>query len=284
MLIFTVIWADVLSERMPYPVSTVNAAAELAGLSTVTLTLSPYWKNDGYGSNAILSIFTSDATVLELRCEIADVDEIGNPIKNKVVTASSSIELQQHGDGGDTIGDDDPSSAALTVLGDDEATAPGTDEDAVVDIIKMATSDDVHIPAGKGDGDSDSDSDGDGDGDGDRNRDGDEDGSGDGDGEEGEAAIHIEEDDADEIDLEMRILERGRALAWHQDSLIPTSLQRSAPAAGSFAGGKVESITALVISENGRAVAAGCDMGEVWFWEQTNDGKFFSFDTMTEYL
>jgi hypothetical protein len=250
---------------MPYPVSTVNAAAELAGLSTVTLTLSPYWKNDGYGSNAILSIFTSDATVLELRCEIADVDEIGNPIKNKVVTASSSIELQQHGDGGDTIGDDDPSSATLTVIGDDEATAPGT------------LSDDDHIPAAKGVGDGDSD----GDGDGDRDRDGDEDGSGDGDGEEGEAAIHIEEDDA--IDLEMRILERGRALAWHQDSLIPTSLQRLAPAAGSFAGGKVESITALVISENGRAVAAGCDMGEVWFWEQTNDGKFFSFDTMTEY-
>ena len=243
---------------MPYPVSTVNAAAELAGLSTVTLTLSPYWKNDGYGSNAKLSIFTSDATVLELRCEIAEVDEIGNPIlKNKVVPASSSIELQEHGDGGDTIGDDDPSSATLTVLGDDEATAPGT------------LSDDDHIPAAKGDGDGDSD----GDGDGDRDRDGDEDGSGDGDGEEGEAAIHIEEDDA--IDLEMRILERGRALAWHQDSLIPTSLQRSAPAAGSFAGGKVESITALVISENGRAVAAGCDMGEVWFWEQTNDGKFF---------
>ena len=24
-------------------------------------------------------------------------------------------------------------------------------------------------------------------------------------------------------------------------------------------------------------------LGEVWFWEQTNDGKFFSFDTMTEY-
>ena len=86
-----IVWTDVLSENCPYPVATVDAAAQLASLSTISFALTSHYRSGGESNapddaraastnaganaqvNAKLLIFASNATVLELHCHFPDL-------------------------------------------------------------------------------------------------------------------------------------------------------------------------------------------------------------------
>ena len=305
-----IVWNDVVSENCPFPVATVDAAAQLIGVSTIAFALTSHYRSDGGGgggggsdarddarddacddvraanvtgasacANATLLIFTSNAAVLELRCEFPDVlcddDSIAAAAETTRIAAADAKEATSAAAVAEADAEAEAAATEVTML----SAAEGT-EDAASSLNAVGEETarkDVDAAApGSGGLATPRESDVD---------DGDDDSKASSEAAAGVASATADAPaasnaprasaptDSDSFDIETRILMRGRALAWAPQSIAPLELKRIAPAAGSFAGGEVKHITSFVIADNCLCLAAGTGAGEVWFWHCEAKGE-----------